>query len=62
MIAAAVACAVIALVILAAIDDWRRRTIEDLRVAERRRAARERAWRAVEDDAEEPATAPRRVA
>jgi uncharacterized iron-regulated membrane protein len=64
MIAAAVACAVIALVLLAAIDDWRRRTVEDLRVAERRRAARERAWQAVADDADgdEPRTVPRRVA
>jgi uncharacterized iron-regulated membrane protein len=66
MIAAAVACAVIALVFLAAIDDWRRRTVEELRVAERRRAARDRAWRAVADDAaaeaDGAATGARRVA
>jgi len=64
MIAAAVACAVIALVLLAEIDAWRRRTVEQLQLDERRRRAREQAWNALDAEPRpaEPAGRHRRAA
>jgi hypothetical protein len=47
MVLAASVCVLLALVALANIEAWRRRTVAEMRAVERRRAARERAWEAV---------------
>ena len=47
MVAAALVCLVIALVVLVNIEGWRRRTVARHVVDSRRVAARERAWQAI---------------
>jgi len=47
MVLAATVCILLALVALVNIEAWRRRTVAEMRAVERRRAARDRAWEAV---------------
>ena len=47
MVLAATVCILLALVALVNIEAWRRRTVAEMRAVERRTAARERAWEAV---------------